>query len=375
MYIGIGMFRCLVMMFMSAGLALAQPAAEKQLQQAIALHQSGDFEGAIREYREYLKARPDSMPAHSNLGAALAHVGRYEEAIEEYRAALKGDPRNAPVMLNLGLTYYKTDRIPEAAQRLEAVAALGKPSSQATLLLADCYLRMGEYQKAIGLLSPLEKDNAADPGFNYLFGSALIRGGQPDRGGVLIDRILRNGDSAEARLLLGTTKLFALDYAGAVPDLKRAVELNPKLPGVHSYYGQALLSTGDPAGAGVEFRAELEQNPTDFMANLQLGVLAKEDQNYAESSHYFDRALKCRPGDPGVRYQVATIALAQDKVEDARVALETLTKESPNFTEAHVSLATVYYRLKRKPEGDRERAIVQKLLAEQQAKQPGANPK
>jgi tetratricopeptide (TPR) repeat protein len=234
---------------------------------------------------------------------------------------------------------------------------------------------MGEYQKAIVLLSPLEKDNTDDPGFNYLLGSALVRGGQPARGGALIDRILRNGDSAEARLLLGTTKLFALDYAGALPDLKKAVELNPRLPEGHSYYGQALLSTGDPTGAGTEFRAELEMNPTDFMANLQLGVLAKEDQNYAEASRYFERALKCRPGDPGVRYQAATIDLALDKVEEARLELEKLVKESPQFTEAHVSLATVYYRLKRKPEGDRERAIVQKLLAEQQAKQPGVNPK
>jgi hypothetical protein len=44
-------------------------------------------------------------------------------------------------------------------------------------------------------------------------------------------------------------------------------------------------------------------------------------------------------------------------------------KEAPAYTEAHVALATVYYRLKRKEEGDRERAIVQKLNAETQAKQ------
>lgn len=50
-------------------------------------------------------------------------------------------------------------------------------------------------------------------------------------------------------------------------------------------------------------------------------------------------------------------------------------KEAPNFTEAHVTLATVYYRLKRKAEGDRERAVVQKLTAEAQAKQPGVNVK
>jgi hypothetical protein len=35
----------------------------------------------------------------------------------------------------------------------------------------------------------------------------------------------------------------------------------------------------------------------------------------------------------------------------------------------------VYYRLKRKADGDREQAIVNKLNAERQAKQPGAQDK
>jgi len=40
--------------------------------------------------------------------------------------------------------------------------------------------------------------------------------------------------------------------------------------------------------------------------------------------------------------------------------------------EPHVSLAQVYYRLRRKQEGDREREIVQKLKAEQDAQQSKA---
>jgi len=57
-------------------------------------------------------------------------------------------------------------------------------------------------------------------------------------------------------------------------------------------------------------------------------------------------------------------------VEQARAALESLVKEAPEFLEAHVSLATVYYRLKRKEDGDREREVVKKLNAAVQAKQP-----
>ena len=52
--------------------------------------------------------------------------------------------------------------------------------------------------------------------------------------------------------------------------------------------------------------------------------------------------------------------------------LEQAVKAAPDFTEAHVSLATVYYRLKRKEDGDRERAIIQKLNAQKQAAAPGA---
>jgi hypothetical protein len=40
--------------------------------------------------------------------------------------------------------------------------------------------------------------------------------------------------------------------------------------------------------------------------------------------------------------------------------------------DAHVLLATTYYRLKRKDDGDRERAVAARLTAEKQARQPGA---
>ena len=60
------------------------------------------------------------------------------------------------------------------------------------------------------------------------------------------------------------------------------------------------------------------------------------------------------------------------KPQDALPLLEGVAKEFPEFSEARVLLASVYYRLNRKEDGDREKAAVQKLTTEQQAKQPGA---
>jgi Tfp pilus assembly protein PilF len=73
-----------------------------------------------------------------------------------------------------------------------------------------------------------------------------------------------------------------------------------------------------------------------------------------------------------VRYQIALVRMAEGKDETARNELEQIVKEAPNFSEGHVSLATIYFREKRKEDGNRERAIVQKLTADRQAQQPGA---
>jgi tetratricopeptide (TPR) repeat protein len=252
------------------------------------------------------------------------------------------------------------------------VRLLAPDNKQAALLLADCRLRLGQNKEVITVLEPLEKSNPDDLAIVYMLGTALVRDEQLGRGQVLIDRILRNGDSAEARLLLGTTKMMANDYAGARNDLQRAAEINPKLPDVFSYYGTALLRTGDTEGAAGAFRRELETNPNDFTSNLQLGALLRQDQEMEKALVHFERAASLRPGDPAVRFQIASVHLAQGKVDQARLELEQLVKDTPQFSEAHVALATVYYRLKRKADGDRERIIVRQLEAERQAKEPGA---
>jgi len=348
------------------------PSGEDLLRHAIQLHQSGDMEGAIREYRAYLKQAPKNVMARSNLGAALSRGGHYEEAIVEYKQALEQDAGIVPVRVNLALAYYKTAELSKAAEHLAVVVRQQPSNRQAVFLLADCDLRLGENKKVIELLSPLEKESPNDKALIYLLGTALIRDEQPARGQLLVDRILRDGDSAEARLLLGTTKMNARDFADALVDLKKAAELNPQLPEVFSYLGLALMTTGDTAGSAEAFHKELESNPNDFVSNLQLGVLLKQDQRYDEARVRFEWALRVRPGDPGVRYQLATLDLAAGDLAKACSHLEQLTKEAPTFVEAHVSLATIYYRLKRKEDGDRERALVLKLNAEKQAEEPGA---
>jgi tetratricopeptide (TPR) repeat protein len=352
---------------------------ETILARALQLHQSGDFEGAIREYQAFLALRPERYDIRSNLGAAYARLGRYQDAIDQYQRALKLDRRNPDIRFNLAVAYYKAARVDLAADELERLVA-DQPEQQkalqnAQMLLADCYLQMGENRKVIELMQPLADQKPDDLGVAYLLGTAFARDGQSEKGQIFIEKIMRRGDSAEARLMMGTTYMMITDYAKAVPELERAVKMNPKLPSANGWLGKALMATGNTDAAQESFRRELEINPNDFDSNLQMGILRKQDQQYREALEYFQKAQMVRPNEPNSRFYIASIEVAEGKFDQARQRLEEVVKDAPDFVEAHVMLATAYYRLRRKADGDRHQAIVNKLNAERQAKQPGAQQK
>jgi tetratricopeptide (TPR) repeat protein len=341
------------------------------LKEAVTFQEQGKLDQAIHDYSVFLDMYPDASQVRSNLGAALVASGNYSQAIDQYKRALASQPQPG-VRLNLALAYYKSGDFREAARQLKLVRDADPQSGKAIMLLADCDLHLGDNKEVIELLTPLRSISPEDLGIAYLLGTALVRDGRVAQGQIVINQIMSKGDSAELRLLMGTTAFTARDFPHAVADLRKAVEMNPALPDAWTYYGLALLATGEMTASRNAFLKALEHDPNNFQANLNVGTQFRLDQDYEHAMPYLQRALAVRPGDLAVEFQIALVNLSLGKVDESRGQLEAIAKAAPSFTEAHVSLATVYYREKRKQDGDRERAIVQKLNAESQAKQPGA---
>src|SRR5207248_640612 len=254
------MWKPIFLLLLSASLALAQT-PQQIVQDALQKQQAGDLAGAVPEYRQFLKLHPEATAIHSNLGVALAGLGRFEEAIPEYRAALRQSPSQPTIRLNLALAYYKMGRLSDAVTQLTRVHSEDPANGQAALLLGDCYLRMGQEKNVIRVLEPEESKRPDDLAIAYLLGTALIREKQVEKGQVLVDKILRNGDSAEAHLMLGSAKMNVADFAGARDEFAKAVALNPNHAEVHVLYAKALVLTGDSDQSSKEFKAELAVDP------------------------------------------------------------------------------------------------------------------
>jgi lipopolysaccharide biosynthesis regulator YciM len=71
------------------------------------------------------------------------------------------------------------------------------------------------------------------------------------------------------------------------------------------------------------------------------------------------------------RYESAMLKSTSGEYEAAAKELEDVVKDNPQWLEPHVELTSLYYKLHKPADGAKERAIVEKLTAEQQARGPG----
>lgn len=352
-----------------AALPLWSAPPENALQEAAKAYAAGDTATAIRLYRAFLKEYPDAAEIRSNLGAALVGDGQIAAAVTEYQTALRQLPNNPRVRMNLALAYYKLGRFPEAVQELTVLRQLQPEEPKPALLLGDCLMQMGETQKAVDVLTALQAEYPDDRAAIYLLGTALLKQNKTAQAQAILEKIMRGGESAESAYLQGQSEYLQKNLMAAMGHLARAVELNPQLPGAHSLYGRVLRDVGKGDEGTAQFYEELKWNPYDFTGNIEVAMMLKQDGKLDESLTHLSKALQVRPGDPGALFQRALIHSSQGQLDLARQELERLVKEYPNFSEAHAALATVYYKLKRPVDGDKERAAA-KRAQEQETKGP-----
>jgi Flp pilus assembly protein TadD len=344
--------------------------ADRLLHDAIQAQQSGNYQLAITEYRDLLKLRPDNIEAKVNLGAALAHVGQFDEAIATYQSAIPFLKDQNQVRLNLGLAYYKKGDLANAREQFAAVHQAWPNNVQTAVLLADSEIKLGDSESASSVLEPLEQTNSHNPDFDYVLGLAMIRSGHRRDGIPRMEKAAELGNSADAYMLAGATLLDLNEFEQARHDLERALQLAPKLPRLYTLVGMARDKTGDQKEAEPAFRQAVQENPDDFDANLYLGVLLYKQRQMEEAKIYLNRAVKLKPDDLMARYESAMLKSTSGDYETAAKELEGVAKDNPDWLEPHVELTSLYYKLHRPTDGAKERATVERLTAEQQAKGP-----
>jgi tetratricopeptide (TPR) repeat protein len=348
-----------------------RPDPDRLFNEAVDAQMRGDFTTAIRDYRGVLQVRPQAVEARVNLGAALAHVGKFNDAIEEYKQALPLLKDKTGVEFNIALAYHQEGDWQHAQQAFAPLVKERPNDVRVAILLGDTDVHLGANADAVAMLAPLEAANAQNSDFEFVYGEALVAGGKRRDGVDRLEKSAQMSNAPDAYVLAGSTLLEINEFDRARHDLDTAITLNPSLPAdVYSLDGEARDKDGDLAAAEPAFREALKRDPDNFKANLYLGAMLYKRRDMDAAKPYLDKAVHLNPKDNMANYEDAMLKSTSGDTAAAAEQLEAVVKADPTWLEPHVELATLYYKLHRPKDGAKERAIVDRITAEQQKQGP-----
>lgn len=325
------------------------------------------LEESVEAYREALGEKPDWLEGRWFLAAGLYQLRRFEEAIPEFAAVNEGRPETGAAWILRGVCEYRTGKYDDAFEHLRRGRSLGAATdllSMGGYHLALLMNRFGEFQAASQLLTPFAADNKESPAVMEALGLSVLRKRWlpdeiPDAERPKVEQ------AGRAAFYLGARRA-----AEGRSQMEALLADHPDDADVRYAYATMLIQS-DPAEARAQLEQVLAAAPEDHHANLVLGTLLSKERDYDAALPLLEKANETRPESILPRYQIAVLKLATGAPEQARGLLEEITREAYEFTGAHVSLATAYYRLGLKEQGDREREIVRELNAQRQAGEPG----
>ena len=317
-------------------------------------------------YEACLAAGQVTFEILSNLGAVYSQLSQFDRAIPTYRQALALNPDNPFLHLNLGLAFYKSDKVREAAVEFSRTLILDPDNLKALELLAFCHYQMNQIDLAAAEASRVERAQPEDGSAMLLLGTCLLRLGQYKQAIQLLYLATLKADLPQTHLLLGEALLGVKAFKSAMREFTGVLAASPDTPGLTDDLGIAYAGLGQPDKAIEEFQKQLAADPNDFQANYYLGRLKRLNNEPDAAKQFLAKAEQLRTGDPSVGYEYAVFAIQDKDYAKAEGLLSDILNRVPNYTDAHVLLAEVYYKLHRPDDAKRERAIIEALKKEEQ---------
>ncbi len=217
-----------------------------------ALTQVGDLKGAMEQFEEALRIEPGKANAHYNLAVLLAGQNKHEQAIDHLRAALSVDQNDLSARVLLAQELLRSEHFAEALTEFTRVVQADPNNEAALVEQVRLLYRAGQFKQALQLA---EKGHAQHP--------------QKGRTAVMLSYLLSTSPELELR-----SGVRALGLAQLIYNASGAAQHGVLI-------GMALAELGRCSEAAdwqrrLILAAERAGN-TDLLAKLRAGLKLYED--------------------------------------------------------------------------------------------------
>ncbi len=318
---------------------------------------------AIPEFQAAVAIDPTNVDAQANLGVLLFFQGKAADSIPHFRAALEGQPGLSKIQGLLGMAESRTQDFANARKDMEAAfpALLDQRFQvQLGLELVGLYTQSGDLENAAAVIAQLRQ--AAPDSAEVLY--AAYRTYSDLAGESMLALSLAAPDSAHMHQLLAHEDTRQGNTAGAIAQYRKAIAIDPHLPGVHFELAELLRTSTDETvkkEAEQEYHAATRENSQDEKAILRLAELDVQKGNTEQSYKEYTKAVELQPTDADAKLGLAKILIAMNQTDKALALLEDTVKLEPTNATAHYRLATLYRKMGRADDAKREVELYQKF--------------
>jgi tetratricopeptide (TPR) repeat protein len=311
---------------------------------------------AIPEFEALVTLDPKNVDAQANLGVLLFFQGNFAKASPHLRAALDLQPNLTKIQALLGMAEKRTGETANAATDLEAsFAATAEPKLKVEIgmELIELYTASQDLEKASSVVNALRQADPANPAVLY----AAYRVYSDLAGEAMLSLALAAPDSAQMHQVMAHEEARQGNTAGARVQYEKALQIDPKLPGIHFELGELLGISEDAktkAGAEAEYKAAIAENGLDEKAQCRLGDLSSRKGDSAQAQKYYTTALRLQPGDAEADFGLAKTLIAMNEQAKALPILERAVQLEPTNAAAHFRLSTLYRELGRTADSQHE---------------------
>jgi tetratricopeptide (TPR) repeat protein len=350
-------------------LCLSQVPADKQQEFAAHIQKAHSYLDqkqpalAIPEFQAAVAIDPENVDAQANLGVLLFFQGKAADSIPHFRAALEREPGLAKIQGLLGMAEIRTLDFANARKDMEAAfPAVQDPrfQMQLGLELVGLDTESGDLEKAAAVIAQLLKVTPDSPEVLY----AAYRTYSDLAGESMLALSLGAPDSAQMHQLLAHEDIRQANTVAAIAQYRKAIAINPHLPGVHFELAELLHTSADDKvkkEAEQEYHAALLENAQDEKSILRLAEIDAQKGNAEQSYDEYMKAVELQPADADAKLGLAKILIEMNQADKALPLLEDTVKLEPTNATAHYRLAALYRKMGRTDDAKREVELYQKF--------------
>jgi tetratricopeptide (TPR) repeat protein len=325
---------------------------------------ANDPNSAVKEFDAVLALDPKNAEANANLGVIAFFQHDYEKASPYLRKALAVDPSLVKTQALLGICERR----------------LGNPSARGLLEKSFPKLKDKPMRLQVGLELATLYDQQGDPGATASVMRSLVDL-DPDNVDVLFMAqrvyseladdtlnklaVLAPG-SARMQQVIAEHLVNGGDLQQAIEHYKKALQIDPRLHGVHFELGEAILQSSPfDAGAQAEAQKELDAAVTvdgdTAKTECEFGSIALSQSQLDQAFAHYQRAYQLDPNEIQAQMGLAKVLRMQEKWQEAVKYLRMAVQSDPLNGTAHYQLGTAYRRLQMDDMAQKEMILSQEI--------------